>query len=881
MSGEKIHQGLVEQFVDPVFVVNSQCELITCNLAFEQHSVVTQGLAELLIKITPLVQGEQERIFWSSQDQHLILTVLPMTEQLWLIKCHPAQSTALSQRYHNVTTAIDELSEGMLICNATNHIELVNTPVHRLFPYIPLDSCQGMHILTFARRVLRHLEPNRPRRVAAVLRWVKLKIEHQQPCLLRFTNSDGSYLEYRDRITDNGERIGLIIDESSYRALHEQLELACEHATNLSQAKSSFMAAMSHEVKTPLNAIIGMLDLCLQDPAMAANEFLVRIERNADRLLHLINDVLDFTKFEAEKVELAIAPTNLRSLCEQLTESLSGQAVLSKTQISLYVDPALPQIVQIDDIRLSQIINNLLSNGLKFTTHGQPTLCLSVTKLASPNFIRFSVRDNGIGISTEQQRNIFNDFMQASPDIHRKFGGSGLGLSICQKICQLMGSVLQVESEVGKGSHFYFDLPAQFTGPTDLDRFDLSLAKDVKLLTNDPAFYALLARYAARFGFSCVLKDSLPHTLASREYVIYAPHFASGQSETPFDCPQRSAMLCDPQASSGYHECVKIQRSPLKLIELMTFIGATGQRQSAPGPGKTPPPLRETRALRALVVDDNPDNIFVLRKQLEAMDIHASFAAHPSEALIYFEQQNFDIIISDYQMPGMTGAELLETLREMERQQQRKVAVMVVLTADKTQHCLQDCIAAGANEVMMKPLTLKALASHLDLTNWAPQLSSSLSKIHAFRSQDSLDQDIPADFMFIEHDIPMSPGTKIKPGNQLTDFSVLGDCLGDSVMEQRREFLHQYAQNLLKNNHEMHLAVSHKRWNTLQRLAHNLQGSALIIGAASLSSKCEQLEELLDHQSQIPLILTLWQQTEDEIGQVYMELQTELRTNYA
>ncbi|MFT6898234.1 MAG: two-component system sensor histidine kinase BarA [Paraglaciecola sp.] len=816
MCDEKQNKALIEQFIDPVFVVNNKCELITCNLAFKHHPLLSQEVTELLVKVSPLLQGEQERVFWSPQNQHMILTVLPMAQQLWLIKCHPARSSALTQRYHNIITAIDQLSEAMLICNVTNHIELVNTPVQRLFPYIQLDSCQGMHILTFARKILDHLEPNSPRRATAVLRWINFKIKRQQPIQLRFTNSDGCYLEYRDRITDCGERIGLLIDESAYRALHEQLELACEHATNLSQAKSSFMAAMSHEVKTPLNAIIGMLDLCMQDPAMAANEFLVRIESNADRLLHLINDVLDFTKFEAEKVELALGPVNLRSLCEQLMESLSGQAQLSKTKIALYVDPALPKIVQIDDIRLSQILNNLLNNALKFTTSHQLSLCLTVTRLETPGFIRFSVRDNGIGISADQQRNVFNDFTQATPDIHREFGGSGLGLSICQKICQLMGCVLQIDSELGEGADFYFDLPMLLTGQTDIDQLDLSLAKEIKLFTNDRDFYDVLIRYASYLGFDCVLIDTFPRSLTAQEYVFYAPDNTSGQNETSLFSPERTAILCDTNAGSVYEEFVHIQRSPLKLIEIMTFIAVTGKHQTTQVENTSHRPC-QTRALRALVLDDNQDNIFVLRKQFEVMDIHASFATHPDDAIIYFEQQNFNFIISDYQMAGMSGAKLIRTLREIEKQQQREVAVMLVLTADKTQHCYQDCMSAGANKVIMKPLTLSALTKSIGIAEQALGGTNIPSTLDKLSSSDSLRASSPADFIFIEQNISKSSRYPAKHGRKATDFSVLADCLGDIEIAQRKDFLQLYAKNLLKITEEMSQASTQKNWNTLQR----------------------------------------------------------------
>ncbi|MFT4994789.1 MAG: two-component system sensor histidine kinase BarA [Paraglaciecola sp.] len=880
MSGTKLRNELIEQFTDPVFMLNKKGELAACNLAFEQHPVLSQWVAELLLISAPLMVDVQERVLWTKENVTLILTVLPMTQQFWLIKCHPAQSSALTQRYQNLIGAIDQLSEAMLICNETNQIELVNAPIQQLFPYIPLVSYRGMPILTFARHVLEHLEHITSRRKKAVLRWINRKMQRKESCQLRFTNNDGRYLEYRDRITHNGERIGLIIDESDFRALHEQLLLACEHSTNLSQAKSNFMAAMSHEVRTPLSAMIGMLDLCMQEPGMASNEFLQRSQHNAVHLLQLVNDVLDFTQFEVEKVVLAPVPIKIRALCERLIESFAAQAMSSKTRMSLFVSPTLPQILELDDMRLGQILSNLLSNALKFSSASHPIVSLSVAECEQPNCVRFSIRDNGIGISADQQRIIFNDFTQASPGTHREFGGSGLGLSICQRICTLMGCELHLESELTRGAHFYFDLPVTVSGETDLQQFDLSLAAGLTLLTNDPDFYATLAPYAEFIGFQCHQIDTITPNLSAQEYVFYLPHKSDQHRGIPSYWPGHTAILCDTKIASLYPEFVQIQRSPLKLTKLMDFIGVTNtQQQVQSSNGISHHNSGLSRTLHALVIEDNRDNMFVLRKQFAALDIQARFATHPEEAIIYFEQENFDIIISDYQMPGMSGAELIRTLREIETHKQRKVAVMLVLTADKTQHCHQDCMAANADEVMFKPLRLDALSKLLDATaktHGSAAISS--PSTDTFFSAKSLEETTSSDFLYIEPTTDRPSRHLTSPSEQLTDLSVLIDCLGEIDDEERREFLLKYSQNLLINSGEMRAAMTDQHWKTLQRLAHSLKGSALIIGAHNLSKECAKIEQLLSQKNSAieQQIAVYWRQTENTISQVYQELQTEL-----
>lgn len=226
-------------------------------------------------------------------------------------------------------------------------------------------------------------------------------------------------------------------------------------------AKSEFLANMSHELRTPLNAVIGFTDLLVKTPLTALQQkYLSIASQSANSLLHLIENILDFTKLEAEKMQLSIEKTNLSLVANQVIEMVRYQTNLKGVKISVQISPTIPRFVLADEMRIKQILSNLLSNSAKFTEHGEIELKLTDIHPANDGelTIRFSIRDTGIGIARENQQRIFDAFVQEDISTTKRFGGTGLGLTIANKLLSLMQSKLSLESEVGKGSTFSFDL---------------------------------------------------------------------------------------------------------------------------------------------------------------------------------------------------------------------------------------------------------------------------------------------------------------------------------------------------------------------------------------------------------------------------------------
>ena len=285
----------------------------------------------------------------------------------------------------------------------------------------------------------------------------------------------------RNAMNEVVQYVGTVIDLTERKLVEESLVSAKEAAEDATRSKSEFLANMSHEIRTPMNGVIGMTELALQtELTVEQREYIATARDSAESLLTIINDILDFSKIEARKLELEVVPFSVRTMVTKAVNTLALRASDKGLTLRHEIEADVPDYVEGDPVRLQQVIVNLLNNAVKFTEHGSVALNVAVKQVNEERVaLAFSVRDTGIGISLEQQANIFKAFTQADGATTRKFGGTGLGLTISSQLVQMMNGAIEVESVVGRGSNFYFVVTFALAKQSQIEAQEASPANDV------------------------------------------------------------------------------------------------------------------------------------------------------------------------------------------------------------------------------------------------------------------------------------------------------------------------------------------------------------------------------------------------------------------
>jgi len=493
------------------------------------------------------------------------------------------------------------------------------------------------------------------------------------------------------------------------------------------QAKDLFLANMSHEIRTPLNGIVGFTQL-LKDSKLndEQREFITVIEHSSDNLLTIVNDILDLSKIKANKIELEHIEFDPVQQFESSVESYSARAAEKGIELGVYIDPELPEKVMGDPTKISQVIVNLVSNAIKFTK-SKGAVDVAIKKVAERKeyiTIMFSVSDTGIGISESQKGKIFDAFSQADVSTSRKFGGTGLGLAISGKLVSFMGGELDIESEEGKGSTFFFSLTLEKAKDTAPRESINMLAFKVGLLGNkedlQPSLRQNLEAYVTYTGAKFDLydkehilnmgKDDLPDIL----FIDHMMHQRKGELEKYLDIGSKIVLLTNADKKKSLEVFAdridRIIYKPLNLTKTFKALEVVYENKvrTASGP-KTENKNIAFENVHVLVAEDNSINQKLIKNVLNGFGVEVTLAGNGEEAVNLRMQNEFDMIFMDIQMPVLGGIEATHKIIEYEDKQRKRHIPIVALTANALSGDREKYIDEGMDNYLSKPIDLERL----------------------------------------------------------------------------------------------------------------------------------------------------------------------------
>jgi signal transduction histidine kinase/DNA-binding response OmpR family regulator/HPt (histidine-containing phosphotransfer) domain-containing protein/HAMP domain-containing protein len=540
---------------------------------------------------------------------------------------------------------------------------------------------------------------------------------------------------------------GTVQDISQLKRIEAALVDAMQLAESASRAKSAFLANMSHEIRTPMNAILGMVRL-LQDtgPTSQQRDYLAKVSAAAKALLGILNDILDYSKIEAGRMDIECIPMRLEEILQGTADLFGAQIEQKGLELFLDLDPGLPPVVLGDPLRLSQVLNNLLSNAVKFTSRGEIHLKVEPAGgVAGPLTLRFSVRDTGIGLSREQADRLFLPFTQGDESITRKYGGTGLGLSICRKLVELMGGELAVSSAEGQGSTFTFTLQVGRAVGVTADLQHLEGAR-VLVVDDQETSRRILQELLRAWGVEARAAGSGREALAEIQAAeAEGRPFAAVLLDwgmpglDPMEVVERLGRLAQPQAGAALlvmasrHQEDEV-RAKIPSPRLGGFVakpvvpsGLFNALLAALGSGIPAPSAAPAAAAavtrfaggRILVAEDNITNQEVATAFLRGQGLEVAVAGDGHEVLEQLQIHAFDAVLMDLHMPGMDGLEATRRIREQPALRGLPVIAMTaaVLAEDRAR-----CIGAGMNDFVAKPIDPEEL--HRCLRKWLPNLAT-------------------------------------------------------------------------------------------------------------------------------------------------------------
>lgn len=642
---------------------------------------------------------------------------------------------------------------------------------------------------------------------------------------------------------------------------NEELERARNAADAATQAKSDFLAAMSHEIRTPMNGVIGMVEVLARSSLKAHQvEMVELIRESAFSLLTVIDDILDFSKIEAGHLQIEAQPVSVTEVVEKVCVMLNRLAEKQNVELTLFTDPAIPQNVVGDSLRLRQVLINLINNAIKFSGGtrrvGKVLVRAVLTRLEADHaHIEFHVIDNGIGMDEATIARLFTAFSQADASTTRRFGGTGLGLAISQKLASLMGGVVSVHSTPGEGSRFVLHMPFKVMAIAEDERKPPPLVAGLACLVVEDGGGGEIARDLQAYLVDAKARSQsvadlqgLRNVASSLEPGLWVWIINAGSHQPPSVDMLRDIAALNPSIDARFvvigrgpdryphrvdADRVTVDGNVLTCSALLRSVAIAAGRAAEEDEGSDavtqprhaavlPNTLSREEARRLgrliLVAEDNAMNQKVIIQQFALLGLTADVTGDGLHALHRWQSGDYALVVTDLHMPGLDGYQLSTAIRAQEAKSASGSAQtgripIIALSANALKGEAENCRNAGMDDYLCKPVPLAELEAMLK--KWLPKVATAALVT------------------------PSATTTPTQDGP--VDLRVLSDLVGDDA-QVIEEFLKEFQRSATRNRQEIVQACDSKNDAAISSAAHQLKSAARSVGALALGDLCEELE---------------------------------------